>query len=423
MAVSKNILGMNARNFLYIRKYNFASAKRRADDKLATKQVLIKHHIPSPKLIATFESREKIRHFPWHKLPKDGFVIKPARGFAGAGILVVSKWYGDHGKSPSGKLLTIKQIETMLLDILDGAHSLQNLPDIAFAEEIILPHPILRKLNPNGLPDIRIIVLNHIPIMAMMRLPTSESSGKANLAQGALGIGIDMRTGITNSAYYKYSKAPTYIPGTKIKVRGIKLPDWDNILLTAARAQSVSGLGYAGIDIVLDANSGPMVLEINARPGLGIQSVNLRSLRTRLERIENMSHVTPQRGVEVAKSLYAEAFSEKVDIGPKIVNIVETVRIANKDEEFTAKALINTATEQTRIDAKLVEQLHLSDKDLDKKTKSIKITFYLKDRKIRSNAKIVKRMNSKYPLEIGQADLSNFLIKPTTDNSPDQSKN
>ena len=37
-------------------------------------------------------------------------------------------------------------------------------------------------------------------------------------------------------------------------------------------------LGYVGVDIVLDANYGPMVLEANARPGLNIQIANNQGL-------------------------------------------------------------------------------------------------------------------------------------------------
>jgi len=36
--------------------------------------------------------------------------------------------------------------------------------------------------------------------MAMLRLPTKESGGKANLQQGAIGLGIDMASGVTTSA-------------------------------------------------------------------------------------------------------------------------------------------------------------------------------------------------------------------------------
>jgi predicted ATP-grasp superfamily ATP-dependent carboligase len=45
-------------------------------------------------------------------------------------------------------------------------------------------------------------------------------------------------------------------------------------------------LGYVGVDIVLDV-SGPMVLEVNKRPGLEIQNTNLAGLLQRLKYIED----------------------------------------------------------------------------------------------------------------------------------------
>ena len=46
------------------------------------------------------------------------------------------------------------------------------------------------------------------------------------------------------------------------------------------------GLGYIGVDIVVDVNEGPMLLEANARPGLAIQIANGRGLLPRLEAID-----------------------------------------------------------------------------------------------------------------------------------------
>jgi hypothetical protein len=48
-----------------------------------------------------------------------------------------------------------------------------------------------------GVPDIRIIVLRGIPFVAMVRLPTAESDGKANLHKGGVGVGLDLVNGRT----------------------------------------------------------------------------------------------------------------------------------------------------------------------------------------------------------------------------------
>jgi predicted ATP-grasp superfamily ATP-dependent carboligase len=46
------------------------------------------------------------------------------------------------------------------------------------------------------------------------------------------------------------------------------------------------GLGYLGVDIVLDPRRGPLLLEANARPGLAIQHANAAGLVPRLQEIE-----------------------------------------------------------------------------------------------------------------------------------------
>jgi len=37
-------------------------------------------------------------------------------------------------------------------------------------------------------------------------------------------------------------------------------------------------LGYLGVDICIDAERGPLVLEVNARPGLEIQNIKNRGI-------------------------------------------------------------------------------------------------------------------------------------------------
>jgi alpha-L-glutamate ligase-like protein len=287
MAVSKLVLGMNARNYLYLRPLNKPKAKGIADDKLLTKNLLTKYKIPTTILLAAFKSHKEVRSFDWSKLPAD-FVLKPARGFGGGGIKVVRKWQDKSGRRLDEKVITSEQLEAEIFSILDGAYSLDNLPDVALIEEMVVTSSAMRRLAVQGVPDIRVIVCNKVPIMAMLRLPTEASDGKANLQQGALGVGIDLRTGITTKGI-SGKNTLTNIPGTKIKVRGIKVPHWEEILLHSVRAQEISGLGFAGIDMVLDDVKGPLILEINARPGLKIQLANGSSLRTRLERVSDLT--------------------------------------------------------------------------------------------------------------------------------------
>lgn len=426
MAISKGALGMNARNFIYIRKYNHRSAKRVADNKIRTKRILIRNDIPTTKLLAVFPNLASVRNFNWD-LPPDGFVVKPARGYGGGGILVFKNWYKGEGEVLNGKIYTLKLLESHILDILDGAYSLQYLPDAAYIEEVVKTIPLFKKIVPYGLPDIRIIVFNGVPVMAMLRLPTNESEGKANLHIGAIGVGIELRTGITTHALL--NGRPVYsIVGTKIKIGGIKIPDWEKVLKLAAVTQMACGLGYAGIDIVLDESRGPLVLEINARPGLEIQNVNRSSLRTRLERLENIHIANPQRGVELAKSLFAEPRLEKVDTSKPILSVIEEVEFNYGGNRLKTKAKIDTGALRTSLDTELVK--HLGLRTLEKKIlikaasgqqwrRSIKVRFKLRGKDINTVATIAQRSHMQYPLIVGRRDLKGFLVNPEIKEDPD----
>ena len=66
----------------------------------------------------------------------------------------------------------------------------------------------------------------------------------------------------------------------------LQVPFWREHLLIGAQAYEMTGLGYLGADIVLDKNRGPMMLELNARPGLAIQIANGKGLRNSLKKID-----------------------------------------------------------------------------------------------------------------------------------------
>lgn len=421
MAISKGILGINARNYLYLRKYNKPKAKKRADDKLRTKKLFLIHDVGTAALLKAFHNRTSARDFNWH-LPKEGFVIKPSRGYGGEGIIVFKNWYGLEGETISGQVINVKQLESHLLDIFDGVYSLQYLPDKPFIEERIIPHPFFKKLSPLGLPDIRVIVFNKVPVMAMIRLPTQESKGKANLHLGALGVGIDLSTGITTHAVV-HDKPIIFFPGTKYKIRGIKIPFWDDVLMTAIKTQVVSKLGYVSSDMIIDDQDKIKVLEMNARPGLSIQIANLASLRSRLERVENLEVNTPERGIQLAKNLFAEKFSEKVNTEPKILSLIEKIQIKGENGQMEVEAKVDSGAFRTSLDRKLVEELGL--KTLSKKVfvkaasgqqyrHAVRIDYTIAGKKIQTIASVAQRSHLKYPVIIGRKDMKGFLINPIT---------
>jgi alpha-L-glutamate ligase-like protein len=118
--------------------------------------------------------------------------------------------------------------------------------------------------------------------MSMVRLPTRGSRGKANLHQGAVGAGIDLATGITLDGVIS-TEVVTHHPDTTHAIAGLRVPEWDTILDISARCYELTGLGYIGVDVVLDRDLGPLVLELNARPGLAIQIANRQGLLRRLK--------------------------------------------------------------------------------------------------------------------------------------------
>lgn len=428
MPVSKNILGMNARNFLFINKYNTNEAKKIADDKLETKKVLAENGIPTPNLIQAFYSREALRSFDWSSLPERGFVIKPARGYGGLGILPVRKFKDLSAYINEDLSYSIHQLESHILDIFEGAYSLKFLPDIAFIEERIILHPFFKKYRDRGIPDIRVICFNAVPVMAMLRLPTTLSNGKANLHQGALGFGIDIRTGITTGAIL-YDQHVDFIPDTKIKTRGIRLPFWEDILKLASSTQLAVGLGYAGIDIALDRDRGALILEVNARPGLSIQNANKTSLRSRLERVENMVVGNSERGVEIGKNLFTADFSEKIKISPIVLSINQDAAIHFKNQKHMTKAKMDTGAVRSSIDKGLLERIgipltgefvHVSSASGSGYRPTANVTVEIGGKKKMVVATVADRSHLKFPMLIGHQDMKGFLIKPVYDSEDEE---
>jgi alpha-L-glutamate ligase-like protein len=421
------VLGLNARNRLFLAT-NKKEGRRIADSKLLTKRILRKNHLPTPKILAVFKNPQAIMTFPWETLP-DNFVLKPSKGFGGQGVMMVkkkAKWAGEWYLM-DGRLVTIKDLRFHALEILSGRFSLHNSMDVAFIEERIKIQKIFAKYVWHGVPDIRVIVFNKVPVAAMLRLPTKESLGKSNLHQGAIGVGVDLATGITTHGVLN-GRFIKYIPGTKRKINGLKIPEWNKILTLAVRAQeAVPSLGYLGIDIVLDKNRGPMILELNARPGLEIQNANLAPLKKRLERVEGLEVKDVEHGVRIAKALFMERFANRVmaEEGIKTIGSLELVKIVAADghkEEIWAK--IDTGAWRTSIDETLAKKLGLLEEknilwtktwksSLGKEVRpTIELTFYLAGRKIKTVAGVANRQNLRRLMIVGRRDLEGFLIKP-----------
>ncbi|MGH7170315.1 MAG: sugar-transfer associated ATP-grasp domain-containing protein, partial [Gemmataceae bacterium] len=170
-------------------------------------------------------------------------------------------------------------------DILSGMYSLGGQPDTAIVQQRIHLHPAFESITYKGIPDVRVILYRNEPAMAMLRLPTKASNGRANLHQGGIGTGIELESGITHHAVQRNRFIERH-PDTGRPVVGMRVPYWEDVLDMSRRVARAVGLGYLGVDIVVDEDGGPMLLEANARPGLAIQIANGRGLLPRLEAID-----------------------------------------------------------------------------------------------------------------------------------------
>jgi len=287
----EGVLGINRRNADYILLYNKRHLYPLVDDKLMTKRLAIQAGLGVPELYGSVEIVRQVRDLPELLNPYQDFVIKPAHGNSGEGILIIAGRNKRMYRRHNGLLISEEELFHHVTNILSGMYSLGGHPDKALIEYRVQADPLLESLTYQGVPDIRIIVFLGFPVMSMVRLPTRMSNGKANLHQGAIGAGIDMATGFTLEAVWQNDVVNEH-PDTGNCVAGVGIPYWDTLLYQAASCYELTGLGYQGVDIVLDKQKGPLILELNARPGLNIQIANMAGLLPRLKQIEREQNKT-----------------------------------------------------------------------------------------------------------------------------------
>jgi len=282
---SAGVLSINERNAEYTLPYNSRVCYPLVDDKVLTKQLAMRAGVAVPELYGVIEINRQLRDLPAMLAQHWDFVVKPARGSQGDGIIVVTGRTHALFRVADGSFLDEEEMKFHVSNILSGIFSLGGQTDKALIEYRVSFDPVFEAITYRGVPDVRIIVFLGVPVMAMVRLPTRVSGGKANLHQGALGAGIDMASGKTLTAVWGTSIVEEH-PDTGNPVAGVVIPRWDALLELGARSYELTGLGYQGIDIVLDRDKGPLILELNARPGLAIQMANREGLRSRLEQVK-----------------------------------------------------------------------------------------------------------------------------------------
>jgi alpha-L-glutamate ligase-like protein len=282
------VLGMNRRNFAYVLGCNSRRSYPLVDDKIRTKELAGEAGITVPEVYEIVSFHYQLRDIEELIGDREDFAIKPARGAGGDGIQVIAGRLGGGAyRTAGGRLKSVDDLRHHLAKILSGMYSLSGTPDHAFLEYRVKPDPVLGDISFQGVPDVRVLVYRGYPAMAMVRLPTAMAGGKANLHQGAVGAGIDLGRGTTSHGVWKHCDIDVH-PDTGRAIEGIEIPGWGELLQIAASCYDLTGLGYLGVDLVLDESHGPMMLELNARPGLDIQIANRRGLRGPLARIDEL---------------------------------------------------------------------------------------------------------------------------------------
>lgn len=306
---------MNQRNAAYIMRYNPRRLYPLVDNKLETKKLALAAGIAVPELYGVVAIEHQVQEIASILADHQALVIKPAHGSGGSGILVISGRMGKFFRKANGSLLSIETIQHHASNILSGMYSLGGLPDKAILEYRVDFDPMFEHISYQGVPDIRIIVFRGIPIAAMIRLPTRDSDGKANLHQGAVGLGVNIASGETSYAVHRNHLVDQH-PDTGYDTTGIVIPYWDNILRLAMKCADTVGLGYLGVDIVIDRHLGPLMLELNARPGLSIQLAIGQGLLKTLHKVEAYKQLPTDidARLELAKGLHqCEDISEVIN--------------------------------------------------------------------------------------------------------------
>ena len=296
---------MNRRNLEFLVPYNPRPLFAVVDHKSETKRRLVAAGIPVPATYAELARQWDLRRLDAIVGGHEEFVVKPARGAGGGGVVVIAGRDGDRFRKASGATLSRADLAAHCSEILAGAYATSTHSDQVLIEYRVRADPVLGALSYRGVPDVRVLVFRGVPIQAMIRLPTKASDGRANLHMGGMATGVDLERGVTTFGVLR-GRPATIHPDLGCAVGGHPVPEWETILRIAARSYDAVPLGYLGVDVVLDAELGPLVLELNARPGLTIQIANRTGLRRAMEAL-------------VADDPRALAIDERIALGRRLV--------------------------------------------------------------------------------------------------------
>lgn len=271
------VVGINQRNLDLVNRLNSTELLSIATDKIETKRRLRLAGVPVANDLAVCRTHQDINKMMDIIRRQNGFAMKPNYGSQGNGILIITGQDERGFIDSNGDVVNSIDISRHACEILAGSYSQDGGEDAVLVEPLLRQHPALNALADFGLSDIRLILKQGSIEAAMLRVPTSMSDGKANLHQGATGLAINIDTGRVTHASQK-GRAINSHPDTGAQLIGFQVPYWSEIQEIAKLSTEAVPLGYIGVDICIDAVRGPLVLEVNGRPGIEIQNVQGRGL-------------------------------------------------------------------------------------------------------------------------------------------------
>jgi hypothetical protein len=115
------LLGLNCRNGDYILQYNNRRFYPLVDDKVLCKQRMLQHKLPVPVLIGLVSFMHEAAHFKEILGEYSEFVIKPAHGSGGDGIMVISGRRSDYFIDSDGKMID-EDTEHHLTNVIGGLY-------------------------------------------------------------------------------------------------------------------------------------------------------------------------------------------------------------------------------------------------------------------------------------------------------------
>lgn len=280
---AQKVLGMNRRNLGYVYPSNPRKYFEFANNKLLTKKTLQKDGLRVPETFLCVSYFYELQKLETALREYRSFVIKPSSGSGGNGIVVISDYRDEHWISISAKAYSFEMLKKHIADIIFGVYSF-GLNDTAIIEERIIQDERISLLSPKGLADIRMINYRGSNVKAMLRIATEASDGKANLHQGGVGVAIGLTDGRSFSAQIEREDV-THHPDSGVALLDVEIPFWDELVLLCEETAKRIPMEYLGIDIAL-SEKGPVILEVNARPGIEIQNISHEGMIDALSAVE-----------------------------------------------------------------------------------------------------------------------------------------